>query len=197
METVKVYELKDGRELRIVLDENAESPREWDNLGNMVCWHRRYSLGDKTNTFPGPESFDEWWEENGKDGIIFPLNLYDHDQVSISTSHSYPYNDHWDAGQVGWIYITADEIRKNWSVKRITKKLRKMAEEILLAEVEQYDQYLRGDVYGFQLVKKIECDECGHVEVGIEDSCWGFYGDDIKKNGILDNLDKEIADQVA
>lgn len=30
-------------------DENAESPREWDNVGHMICFSRNYSLGDKHN----------------------------------------------------------------------------------------------------------------------------------------------------
>jgi len=28
-------------------DDILESPREWDNLGTMVCWHSRYNLGDE------------------------------------------------------------------------------------------------------------------------------------------------------
>lgn len=35
--------------LRIVQDVDTESPREWDNLGTMICWHSRYNLGDDHN----------------------------------------------------------------------------------------------------------------------------------------------------
>ena len=35
--------------LKIEQDDCAESPREWDNVATMVCWHRNYSLGDKHN----------------------------------------------------------------------------------------------------------------------------------------------------
>ena len=40
---------KAGKEflLSIVMDEDAMSPRDWDNVGTMCCWHRRYDLGDK------------------------------------------------------------------------------------------------------------------------------------------------------
>ena len=31
---------------KIETDYTPESPREFDNLGTMACWHRRYSLGD-------------------------------------------------------------------------------------------------------------------------------------------------------
>lgn len=36
----------ENEELRIFQDEEPESPRKWDNFGHMVCWHRRYELGD-------------------------------------------------------------------------------------------------------------------------------------------------------
>jgi hypothetical protein len=35
-----------GYKIKIVFDEDIWSPRDWDNLGTMVCWHRRYKLGD-------------------------------------------------------------------------------------------------------------------------------------------------------
>jgi hypothetical protein len=40
-------EVSDRRyKLEIAYDTDPQNPREWDNLGTMVCWHRRYSLGD-------------------------------------------------------------------------------------------------------------------------------------------------------
>ncbi len=35
--------------LKIYQDDNTDSPRSWDNLGTMICFHRRYNLGDKHN----------------------------------------------------------------------------------------------------------------------------------------------------
>lgn len=34
-------------EFKMIHDNDSESPRDWDNLGTMVCDHRRYNLGDK------------------------------------------------------------------------------------------------------------------------------------------------------
>ncbi len=45
-------------ELRIYRDEHADSPREWENMGKMVCWHRRYTLGDK-HDYDSPQDFYE------------------------------------------------------------------------------------------------------------------------------------------
>ena len=65
------------------------------------------------------------------------------------------------------------------------------------AEVETYDQYLRNDVYGYKLTKKVIeldiCPHCGEVinEYEVEedvDSCWGFYGNCLEENGMLENL---------
>lgn len=33
--------------IKIERDADVESPREWDNVGTMVCWHSRYNLGDE------------------------------------------------------------------------------------------------------------------------------------------------------
>ncbi len=47
---------KDDFVLEIVYDDCCESPREWHNLGKMVCFHDRYNLGDKHN-YNSPEAF--------------------------------------------------------------------------------------------------------------------------------------------
>ena len=57
----------------------------------------------------------------------------------------------------------------------MNKETVKKAEEVLEAEVESYDMYLRGECYGFRLYKDGE----------EEDSCWGFLGD-------VDDMLKEL-----
>lgn len=43
--------------LKISLDEDAPNPREdYDHLGNMVCWHRHYRLGDE-HSYENPGDF--------------------------------------------------------------------------------------------------------------------------------------------
>jgi len=43
METTKYR----GCTIEVMADDGIESPREWDNLGTMVCSHKRYDLGDE------------------------------------------------------------------------------------------------------------------------------------------------------
>ncbi len=193
-ETVKEIKLG-NRILRIFADESPESPRKWDNMGTMICApHRKYSLGDKHDfDFKEYGSFEEAFkalEKKYDAAVILPLFMLDHSGITIRTTS---FNDRWDSGQIGFILISKEKLRKEYSVKRLSKKILEKAVSMLEGEVETYDQYLRGDVYGFEVVKVDKCDKgCDHEEH--EDSCWGFYGNNFKENGMTDNLDKEFAE---
>ena len=220
------FKMKDNKDneytLTVEYDECAEDPREWDNLCTMVCWHRNYRIGDKHNYDDVDEFFRyvlhhicgmayEDFDALDTDGnyklicessklLIKPINLYDHSGITVSTSNVYPYNDYWDAGCVGFIYVTKQKIfdecggitEENWKEK---------ADEYLESEMDTYDQYLRGEVYWFRFTKKVIhqdlCPHCGEVIREYEDedeidSCGGFYGDCLEDNGILDNLPSGI-----
>ena len=40
-------ETKHKYRVAIISDMSPENPRNWDNVGTMVCWHGRYDLGDE------------------------------------------------------------------------------------------------------------------------------------------------------
>ena len=146
--------------VKIEHDDCLESPREWDNLGTMACFHRRYNLGDEHDL-----SIEEVQEIYASDKYIsLPLYLYDHSGITMNTTG---FSCPWDSGQVGIIFVSKEDVRKEWSVKRISKKLEAKILDNLRGEVETYDQYLTGDVWGYV----IEDEDGEHI-----DSCWGFYG---------------------
>lgn len=216
---------KDGIEytLEIEQEDYPDDTRNESNLCTMVCWHRDYSLGDKHN-FDNPDEFMQhlyldvtgkhWCDDHDSDDwqdvykelqttslvLIKAINMYDHGGITVSTSNCYPYNDRWDSGIVGFIYVTKKTIfeecgnitEENWLER---------ADKYLEGEMKTYDQYLRGDVYGFRLTKTViqqdKCPHCGEVIREYEDEefidgCWGFYGDCLEENGILDNLDSDL-----
>ena len=149
--------------IEVIQDDSPRSPREDDNLGTMVCFHRHYNLGDKHDF--DVNGFNQFVRENKKNIIILPLYLYDHSGITMNTiGFSCP----WDSGKVGFIYITKEKARKEFSWVRITKKRLEKIEGYLKGEVETYDQYLTGDVYGYRIT-----DTTNDEEV---DSCWGYYG---------------------
>ena len=165
--------------IEVYPDDNPESPREWDNLGTMTCFHRRYDLGDKhiDDIHQDAETFANWLQLqlDSNQIVALPLWLYDHSGITMRTHRnnklgsSYWQYPEWDAGLVGYIYVTKDKIRKEYGCKRVSKQLLEEVTNILISEVEEYDAYLRGEVYGYI----VKCKTC---EQELE-SCWGFMGD--------------------
>ena len=179
----KIEEIKtNDYQVSIEYDEYAESPRDWGSaLGTMICWHRRYTLGDKHN-FQEPSDFAEAVSET--DNLILPLYLYDHSGITMNTTG---FSCQWDSGQVGWYYVSYKDIEKEYGA--VNDETIQKAKETLIAEVELYDTYLRGEVFGYRISKRIYNGETNDMEYDLLDSCWGFYGD-IKNNGILDAIDE-------
>lgn len=202
-------EKQNGCLISIYADESPESPRDWDNLGTMTCWHRRYILGDEQPRDSVPlylaslvndlwlddykahrlyreagESWDDlyeisesWFEHRwtadrcarlfdalSAKAIILPLYLYDHSGITMNTTG---FHCPWDSGQVGFIHLSLEDVRREYGVQRVSAKLRRTVEDVLRAEVEVYDDYLRGNVYGYVIER-----DSDHV-----DSCWGYIGD--------------------
>jgi|PlaIllAssembly_1097288.scaffolds.fasta_scaffold13628_6 hypothetical protein len=155
--------------ISIYPDEDPQNPREWDNLGTMVCFSRRHSLGDKHNfDFEEAKQF-----MRSKNIIVLPLYLLDHSGITMNTTG---FSCPWDSGQVGWIYIEKSKVRSEYGWKRITKDREKKIREYLRSEVEEYDKYISGDCYGYKitLVDRDDPDE----ELEEVDSCWGFFGEE-------------------
>lgn len=45
-----------GYNINWFYDECPDDPRNWDNVSKIICWHRRYNLGDNHN-YSDVESF--------------------------------------------------------------------------------------------------------------------------------------------
>lgn len=197
-EHVYKEEVVNGFNVKIVQDNDPMSPRDWDNLGTMTCFHSGYNLGDEqerdaqawlesmtglddeqlerlylkvnpefSNCSQSLKDYhDALIETIERDYLILPLYLYDHSGITISTS---PFSCRWDSGQVGFIWVSKADIRKAYRVERISPKLKERVLKYLNNEVETYDQYLTGEVYGYI----IGTEEDEHIE-----SCWGFFGDE-------------------
>jgi len=183
-EIVETIEYK-GYTIKIYPDEMAADPREWENLGKMVCFHGRYNLGDKHDY--KTEDFDGWKEMSEhlikEEGalVILPLYLYDHSGITMSTgSFSCP----WDSGQVGFIYADKKMILDFYGGKKVTKAKLKRVEKGLRAEVEVYDSWISGSCYGWN------ADDPDGDE--IDDSCWGYYGYNWKENGLREAAENAI-----
>jgi len=161
--------------IKIFQDESPSDPRGDDNLSKMVCFNDRYNLGDKHDY--RKSDYDSWNELEAdimkieKPCVIVPLWILDHSGISISTGRICQ----WDSTMVGFAFITKEALKKEFGYKRIGAIQIKKAEDFLKGEIETYNQYLTGDVYGYEIVEVSKCDhDCDHEK--FMDSCWGYYG---------------------
>ena len=180
---IETYE-SDRYRLEIHCDYSSDySPMDDDNLSTIVCSHGRYALGnyDKVDF----KAYDSWYDYyralikslGGKKEIIYesPLFMYDHGGVVLSLS---PFSCRWDSGKVGFVFVTRKSIKAMKGVTRITKKVKAEIAESVAAELYEYNNYLAGNVYGFELYVLATCKCCDHNASELEDSCWGFIADD-------------------
>ena len=145
-------------------------PREWENVGRMICPNRKYSLGDKHDlNLEECNSWDEVREVIQSAGgvLILPLGLYDHSGISMYIGNSH---DRWDGGQVGFIYVTQDDLdREGLTIEQAEQRLRD--------EVKVYDAYLTGNVYRFDVWQEVSACECGQCKEWESVECNSDYID--------------------
>ena len=203
------YDSKCKYKLIMINDTCPTCPREWDNIGTMICFHRNYTTGDKHN-YSSPlelmydladsydseeaESLEELYNDckiseseyfrklkelADKNNLILPVYLLEHGDIKYITED---FNDSWDNGQVGIIYASYDTIKSEYG--DTSEESLEKAKNCMKGEVETYSQWANGEVYGFRLIKVDEYNK----EIEEIDSCWGFYGSDPRENGIEDYI---------
>lgn len=161
-------ELYKGKMIIVMNDCDSTSPREWSNLGTMVLRHRRYNLSNESEVdFDAFDSMSEVKKHLVKEYgpmFIYPVYMYDHSSISFSLT---PFNDRWDSGCVGFIYVTKETVRNEYKVNKIGKNLTNKVKRLLSGELDTYASYINGDVYGYSI------EDTDGIEL---DSLWGIYG---------------------
>ena len=152
-----------GHTIELIQDEDTESPREWDNVGEILYTSTRYNLGDRRTTREEIEAIIA-----RKDVIYLPVYAYIHSGTRLNTTG---FRCPWDSGQCGIIWCTKDRAVKEWGKTRCTKKVIAQAERYMKGEINTLDQYYNGEVVGYT----VEGPLC-------EDSCWGFFPDENGKH---------------
>ncbi len=175
-EAVKTIKYKNHM-INIYPDYDSENPiQEWDVLGEYFCWHRNYDLGNSTR-FDNPDEVKEYAQKTNS--ILYPLYMYDHGGLVLSLS---PFSCTWDSGQLGYILVDRDKTLAEFGVKKLAEELKQKIHDVIKGEVETYNQYLSGDVYGYTVEKDGE----------VLDSCYGFYGQDECLEEAKLNVDWEV-----
>jgi len=172
--------------LEIGQDEYAESPRDWENVGQIIFSHAKYNLGDDHSI-----NFDEFgsWNEVGnelfKDGYFLPVYMYEHGSIALSDK---PFSCPYDSGQIGIIGITKEKIKEYFGVNVDLELVKKS----LISEIKTYNSFLQGEVYFYNLYDIEKCN-LGHEHLEIVDCCSGFYSiDNIIEELYLNKKEKDI-----
>ena len=90
---------------------------------------------------------------------------------------------------LGYIYVTKENVRKEYNAKRVSRKVLDKVSKLLQSEVEEYDHFLTGNVYGYEITG---------IEEHVIDSCWGFFGypEDYmipEAKAVIDQINSEAA----
>lgn len=194
---------ENGMALEVTQEIDPVDPREWDNLGEMVCWHPRYLLGDKQigkqhevdeillDILDEKSGFSEIHRENisyyadssvllravlkHTRTALLPLYLYDHSGISMSTgSRLFRMMD-----GAGWDWNMTGII---YATEKSIKKefgVTEITEEVR----EKAKDQLREEVHTYDLYLRGEvyAFRLYNAETDEDiDSCGGFMGDSIK-----------------
>jgi len=180
-----------GYKIEIRPDDCGSGPREWDNICVIHTAHRNYNIGD-VNHNTSEEIHEAKKEALRRGDIVLPLYMYDHSGITISLT---PFQCRWDSGQVGFVVIPRKKMLEEFGGKYFAKKLKAKGMKHAESEVATLDQFIRGEVYGYNIFGKEKDDEREEL-----DSCWGHYGQEYcitEAKSMIDYYVKEEEKKVA
>lgn len=188
-----VLETEDARyEVRIDTDPYPERP-EWGNVHYYAPNLRRTSWTDemppvdtsKAPTYMHDAINRDWYEEPIVYGYarlyrrsdpsgIYLVGQYNEDRYGGDAITILDPGDEEREGGNVLLYLTADEIRRNWGAQRITKMVRQQAIDTMRTEIAAWNAWANGDCYEWEL-RRYPIGGEGYEEI---DRLSGYYGDD-------------------
>ena len=187
----------------LVYDQHATTPRECDNLGTILVApnkaHWIAGLDDivDTSIHLGKNPFEHWDNirreqlklKKSDIAIAYPITKYEHGFISLSLG----YKSGWDYTISGFVYVTKEQVRKRFGVKRITKSIITLAESCLQSELDMLTSWLNGDCYGWQIKEYALTDDgLEWEEVDTLDSCWGYFDKEQALDDMKDMLNNQL-----
>lgn len=209
-----------GYKINIYYSEDYDSPNDWgdDNLF-LVYSHRQFDvrrqpfkpyeiaeyfnhknniekllngrnksdlLADEQEALIEEEDYLNQYYDYEAEYWVSPVEAFIHSGVTLSLFHDKK-QCQWDSSVSGFIFAKRDEFPTEESAICVMESL-----------IEEWNQYLSGEVYGFEVIKEDFCSHCSTTTEELIDSCSGYYGD-YKESGCLDearhvinNLTKDV-----
>jgi len=148
-----------------------DSPRvECDNLGTFITWMNRYESPDRNEY----DTIEEFYEYNDISEstclipglakmVIMPVYCMVHSEVRYSTKS---FGCPWDSGFAGFIYVSYEDVKREYGCKYVTKRIIQKVRDVLQSEVKAYDQWVNDPSYEITIYDK---------DGEVVDSMGGFY----------------------
>jgi hypothetical protein len=157
-----------GLTLTIEYDDYTNyNPREENNnLGKMLCWHRKYDIGDD-NPYDSPVEF---WENKELQEEIFALRkvyMLHHGGVIVSDAPFACDPNGRDSGIVGIVYAAKDEVVQRYG--ELNDEIKELVIQDLSQEIADYNDYLNPN-YRSYVIEGLDGE--------ILESCGGFGYDE-------------------
>jgi len=151
-----------GYQIEVLQDTHPSNPRtSWDNLGTF---YSRYGEANFSDINQGDiQSTLNWLDVNE---YIYRV-VYGHSHGGATIRTSAPFGCQFDSGIAGIIAVSKDKVRTEYGWKNITKERHNQILKYLDGEIETQDDYLTGNVWGYDVTKDGE-------DIA---SCWGYFGD--------------------
>jgi len=153
-DTAVYFGIYKGYTINIEHDDDPTNPREWDNVSVFALSAKSYILSNEANV---PfNQLDSWPEVesyiNSMYNVFYikPVYAYIHSGIVLSLE---PFNDRFDSGQVGYIFITREVMKREFGLRKRTPNNLAKAKRIIEGELETYNKYLSGDVYEYTIEK--------------------------------------------
>lgn len=137
---------------------------------------------DMFGYFSDDDEVDKVWSWIDKNMIVFRVWIYDHSGVVIGNSSVDNGPSGWDYSTVGFQYMTKKKAIELFGNKNFTKKVLDAAEEFMNCTIENYNKYISGEVYMFEIK-----DDFGFV-----DDEGGFYDQDVAMERAKEIVNFEI-----
>ena len=137
--------LTPGFAFRLSHDPDAENDRLDAPVARIICWHRRYQIGDQ-HDFAGPDTFKESLAD---DEITRSLYLLDHSGLALRLE---PFGDRWDSGQVGHIVATPQQLR----AVGVDPSDEEAVNALFRTEIELEQKYLNGEYYRIMIHRRLD-----------------------------------------
>ena len=161
-----------NKTLTIWYDQFVENPCDEWFMGTYDFFGRRQHLGTNPDSkyyegvrkkYGSREEYErELKQIVRKGGVVLPVFAYEHGGIALKTTE---FSCPWDSGQIGYAYITTEQIASKLGFKKGAKGRKKAAETLLKGEIQTLSSWANGEIYGFTLE---EGDE-------LVESIGGFY----------------------